>query len=57
MKAHEFHYKYYCTWPSYGKNAMLISFRVLIFLAAHDLQISLKSSSPHTAIITQVIEF
>ena len=36
------------TWDSYGKKAMLISLRVLIFLAASDLQISLNSSSGHT---------
>lgn len=36
------------TWHSYGKNAMLISFRVLIFLAAQDLHNSLNSSSGQT---------
>lgn len=38
------------TCDSYGRNAMLISLRVLIFLAARDLQISLNSSSGHTGI-------
>lgn len=38
------------TWHSYGKNAMLISFNVLILRAAVDLHRSLNSSSGHTAI-------
>lgn len=38
------------TWHSYGRKAMLISFKVLILRAAIDLQISLNSSSGHTEI-------
>lgn len=38
------------TCDSYGKKAMLISFKVLIFFAAHDLHSSLKSSSGQTAV-------
>lgn len=40
---------WWCTWHSYGRKAMLISFKVLIFLAAHDLHSSLNSSSGQTA--------
>lgn len=36
------------TWHSYGRKAMLISFKVLTLRAAIDLQISLNSSSGQT---------
>lgn len=41
------------TWLSYGRNAILISFRVLIYLADGDLHSSLKSSSGHAGITHQ----
>lgn len=44
------------TWHSYGKNAMLISFNVLIFRAAVDLQRSLNSSSGHTVFWSAIDE-
>lgn len=45
----------YRTWHSYGRKAILISFRVLIFLAAHDLQSSLNNSSGQTKCIETLV--
>ena len=40
----------FSTWDSWGVNAMLISFRVLILFAARELHNSLKRSSGHTVV-------
>lgn len=44
------------TWLSYGRKAMLISFKVLIFRAAQDLHNSLNNSSGQTGSRTEQVE-